>query len=83
VRVGTLRLEKGSHLLLDDDLLERLEHGFALGEGKTQHGGGEVFLLHAGRLPCLRLALVGCDHDLDGILHGWLLPVTPPIATGY
>jgi hypothetical protein len=32
VRAGALRLKKGSHLLRNDDLLERLEHGFAFGK---------------------------------------------------
>jgi hypothetical protein len=67
---GTLRLQGRRQLLLHDDLLQTFEDRFALGEGEAQRGGGQVLPLHTGDVPCLGLALVGGDHDLNGILYG-------------
>jgi hypothetical protein len=42
VCTGTLCLQVRRHLLLHHDLLQRLEDGFAFGEGQAQRGGGEA-----------------------------------------
>jgi hypothetical protein len=70
VRAETLRLKKGSYLLRNDGLLERLEHGFAFGECEAHGGGRQVLPLHSGDLPGFCLAFIGGDHHVNRVLHG-------------
>jgi hypothetical protein len=70
VWAGALRLKKGSQLLRNDDLLERLEHGFAFGEREAHGGGRQVLPLHTGDLSGFCLAFIGDDHHVNRALHG-------------
>jgi hypothetical protein len=70
VCTGTLCLQIRRHLLLHHDLLQRLEDGFAFGEGQARRSGGEVLPLHTGDLSGFGLACIVGDHHVNRVLHG-------------